>query len=71
MYRKTLLDNSIRIVTERLPSRLVSVGIWVDVGSRDEDQSNNGSAHFAEVLQLELKRIFLVPNGRHDQAASR
>ena len=48
MYRKTLLDNSIRIVTENLPSRLVSVGIWVDVGSRDEDQSNNGSSHFAE-----------------------
>jgi predicted Zn-dependent peptidase len=48
MYRKTLLDNSIRIVTERLPSRLISVGIWVDVGSRDEDPSNNGSAHFAE-----------------------
>jgi predicted Zn-dependent peptidase len=48
MYRKTLLDNSIRVVTERLPSRLVSVGIWVDVGSRDEDKSNNGSAHFAE-----------------------
>jgi len=57
MYRKTLLDNSIRIVTERLPSRLVSVGIWVDVGSRDEDQSNNGSAHFAEHMFFKGTRL--------------
>ncbi len=48
MYQKTVLDNSIRLVTEQLPSRLVSIGIWVDVGSRDEDEHNNGSAHFAE-----------------------
>ncbi len=46
--RKTLLDNGVRIITEREPSRLVSLGIWVEVGSRDEDDGNNGSAHFAE-----------------------
>ena len=57
MYRKTLLDNSIRIVTEHLPSRLVSVGIWVDVGSRDEDLSNNGSAHFAEHMFFKGTRL--------------
>lgn len=45
---KTILDNGARIVTEREPSRLVSLGIWVEVGSRDEDEGNNGSAHFAE-----------------------
>lgn len=48
MYQKTVLDNSIRLVTERLPSRLVSIGIWIDVGSRDEDVHNSGYAHFAE-----------------------
>ena len=46
--RKTVLDNGVRIITEREPSRLVSLGIWVEVGSRDEDEGNNGSAHFAE-----------------------
>jgi predicted Zn-dependent peptidase len=46
--RKTLLDNGVRIITEREPSRLVSLGIWVEVGARDEDAENNGSAHFAE-----------------------
>jgi len=48
MYRKTVLDNEVRIVTESLPSRLVSLGIWVDVGSRDENEQTSGSAHFAE-----------------------
>jgi len=46
--QKTVLDNGVRIITEREPSRLVSLGIWVEVGSRDEDDKNNGSAHFAE-----------------------
>jgi len=48
MYKKTVLDNSIRIVTEKMPSRLVSIGIWVEVGSRDEGDLTNGIAHFAE-----------------------
>jgi predicted Zn-dependent peptidase len=36
---------------------LVSVGIWVDVGSRDEDLSNNGSAHFAEHMFFKGTRL--------------
>ena len=49
MYQKTVLDNGVRIVTERIEhSRPVSIGIWVDVGSRDEHDLNNGSAHFVE-----------------------
>lgn len=49
MYRKTVLDNGLRIISERLPhSRLASLGIWVDVGSRDEHDLNNGCAHFVE-----------------------
>ncbi len=49
MYRKTVLDNGVRIITGRLEhSRVVSAGIWVDVGSRDEHDLNNGCAHFVE-----------------------
>ncbi|MFC1523377.1 M16 family metallopeptidase [Thermodesulfobacteriota bacterium] len=48
MYRKTVLPNGVRIVTQGFTSRTVSVGIWVDAGSRDEDQGINGSAHFVE-----------------------
>lgn len=57
MYQKTVLDNSIRLVTERLPSRLVSIGIWVNVGSRDENDQNNGSAHFAEHMFFKGTRL--------------
>ena len=49
MYQKTHLENGVRIVTEKIPYvRTVSVGIWVDVGSRDEHEEDNGSAHFVE-----------------------
>ena len=49
MFNKTTLPNGIRIVTESLlHSQVVSVGVWIDVGSRDEHDLNNGSAHFVE-----------------------
>ncbi|MEW6426440.1 MAG: pitrilysin family protein [Thermodesulfobacteriota bacterium] len=49
MYRKTVLDSGIRITSERVPHcRTVAVGIWVDVGSRDEHDLNNGCCHFIE-----------------------
>ncbi|WP_218915000.1 M16 family metallopeptidase [Desulfurivibrio alkaliphilus] len=37
-----------RIVTESTPSRVVSVGIWVQVGARDEHDLTNGCSHFVE-----------------------
>ncbi|MGW8160866.1 MAG: insulinase family protein, partial [Desulfobulbales bacterium] len=49
MFNKTVLPNNIRIVTEALPhSRVVSVGIWINAGARDEHDLNSGSAHFVE-----------------------
>ena len=48
-YRKTILPNGLRIVTEEVASvRSVSLGLWIDVGSRDEDVHNNGISHFIE-----------------------
>lgn len=48
-YRKTVLDNGVRIVSEEIPFvRSVSVGLWVDTGSRDESASLNGISHFVE-----------------------
>ena len=36
-YRKSLLPNGIRVITERMPHvRSVAVGIWVETGSRHE-----------------------------------
>ncbi len=47
--RKTILSNGVRILSERVDHmRSVSLGIWADVGSRDEFDGKNGIAHFIE-----------------------
>jgi predicted Zn-dependent peptidase len=49
MYRKIVLDNGVRLVTERMPAlKSVTVGIWVNVGSRDEAVGEEGLSHFIE-----------------------
>ena len=43
------LKNGIRVVTEEIPSiESVSVGIWINAGSRNEKKIENGIAHFLE-----------------------
>ena len=49
MYRKTVLDNGVRILSERIPHvRSISIGAWVRSGSRYETPETNGMAHFIE-----------------------
>ena len=49
MYHKLVLENGIRLVTERIPTlKSVTVGIWVNTGSRDEEPSQAGFSHFIE-----------------------
>src|SRR6266436_7309188 len=49
--RRTVLPGGLRVVTEFLPSvRSVALGIWVGVGSRDEDTSHTGATHYLEHL---------------------
>lgn len=51
MFQKTVLDNGIRIVSQELPgNRSVSLGIWVENGSRHESEPENGISHFIEHL---------------------
>jgi predicted Zn-dependent peptidase len=48
-HRESVLDNGVRVVTETLPSTYsVSVGVWVDAGSRDEAEEVSGISHFIE-----------------------
>jgi predicted Zn-dependent peptidase len=48
-YNKTVLPNGIRIISENIPHvQSFSLGFWFDVGSRDENKSNNGITHFIE-----------------------
>jgi len=47
--QKTVLKNGIRIVSNTMPYfRSVSMGVWVNVGARDESISENGLSHFIE-----------------------
>ncbi|MEO9238728.1 MAG: pitrilysin family protein, partial [Jatrophihabitantaceae bacterium] len=51
VIKRTVLPGGLRIVTEAMPGvRSASVGIWVGVGSRDEQPSVAGSSHFLEHL---------------------
>jgi len=48
-YRKTVLDNGIRVVSERVPHvRSVSLGVWICSGSRDEPSALSGISHLLE-----------------------
>ncbi|ALG15529.1 zinc protease [Kibdelosporangium phytohabitans] len=49
--RRTLLPGGLRVVTEHVPGvRSASVGMWVAVGSRDEQPAVAGAAHYLEHL---------------------
>lgn len=53
MFSRSQLKNGIRIVTEKIPYvRSVSIGVWLQVGSRNESVSNNGISHFIEHMMF-------------------
>ncbi len=46
---KTVLKNGIRIVSQKMAhTRSVSMGVWVNVGARDESAEESGLSHFIE-----------------------
>jgi predicted Zn-dependent peptidase len=47
--RRTVLPNGLLVLTESIPHvRSVSMGVWVNSGSRDETPAQNGISHFVE-----------------------
>jgi predicted Zn-dependent peptidase len=49
--RLTELDSGVRVVTETMPAvRSIALGFWIRAGSRNEDASHAGIAHFLEHL---------------------
>ena len=49
MINQTRLPNGVQIVTLRMPYvRSISMGVWVNVGARDESQAQSGLSHFIE-----------------------
>jgi predicted Zn-dependent peptidase len=46
---QTTLENGVRILSKTMPhARSVSMGVWVNVGARDESASENGLSHLIE-----------------------
>ncbi|KJS00667.1 MAG: zinc protease [Peptococcaceae bacterium BRH_c4a] len=53
LIKKTALGNGVTLLTEDIPHvRSVAVGVWVNVGSRDEDDRVAGISHFVEHLMF-------------------
>ncbi|MGN0066007.1 MAG: M16 family metallopeptidase, partial [Nocardioides sp.] len=49
--RRTVLPGGLRVITEQMAgTRSASVGVWVNVGSRDEQPQLHGCSHFLEHL---------------------
>jgi len=49
LVEKYTSSNGVRIVLESMPAvRSVTIGIWVKIGSRNENLHNNGISHFLE-----------------------
>jgi len=49
--RRTVLPGGLRVVTEQMAgARSATIGVWVDVGSRDETATLHGCSHFLEHL---------------------
>jgi predicted Zn-dependent peptidase len=49
MIQKSILENGIRVITEKMPGvHSVSLGFWVENGSRHESASESGISHFIE-----------------------
>ncbi len=54
---KTSLNNGIRVVSKKMPhARSVSMGVWVNVGARDESEPESGLSHFIEHMMFKGTR---------------
>ena len=52
--RVTTIDNGIRVASEDTGAPTATVGIWIDAGSRYENEENNGVAHFLEHMAFKV-----------------
>lgn len=59
MYRKDVLPNNLRIVTHDVKDRdSISIGFWVGVGGRYEEDRIKGAAHFLEHIVFKGSQKF-------------
>lgn len=53
--RVSTLANGMRVATENLGGETATVGMWIDAGSRFEDEKTNGTAHFLEHMAFKVR----------------
>lgn len=52
-FKKSILDNGMVLLTERLPQfQSLSIGVWVDAGTRHERPGEEGMSHFLEHMMF-------------------
>ena len=57
MYKKAILDNGVRVVLEKMSAlKSVAIGVWTNVGSRDEGGGEEGLSHFIEHMMFKGTR---------------
>ena len=81
LVRRSVLPTGVRILSERMPgARSATVGFWVAVGSRDEQEGERGSTHFLEHLlfkgtttrsALDIAVAFESVGGEHNAATAK
>lgn len=55
----TALGNGLRVASEDSGAATATVGLWIDAGSRYENEQNNGVAHFLEHMAFKVKSEFI------------
>ena len=49
VYKRTIFPNGLKVITEAIPHvRSITLGLWIDCGSRDEEEASSGLSHFIE-----------------------
>lgn len=54
--KTSTLANGMRVATEDTGDHTATIGLWVDAGSRCENEQNNGVAHFLEHMAFKVCR---------------
>jgi predicted Zn-dependent peptidase len=67
----TTLANGLRVATEANPyAETATVGIWINSGSRFENDANNGTAHFLEHILFKGTKVQHQHQQQHYPAAA-
>lgn len=59
MYKKSTLDNGVRVITCEMPKmKSAAFGVWLGAGGRFETKENNGISHFLEHMCFKGSKRF-------------